>query len=342
VRSSEVLDVRRQHERRGASVRKTFGFPRPVGQLAMAASRSSRPRRHRKSTFPPHPIAAGPGLWAKVRSLFPKPASDIVSRHRAKWFAVLTFLVACGTEGCGPISSPVREDCDSLSSEPSWTIRPRGPADLGGQSDAIDLMVGQSRGVSVWPLVATECLASLTIDWRVANTEVASVLPEVPPSNSAWLTGLSPGSTSVTTRIRFSDGAVSETPLAIVEVSPPEGPPSGSTVIAEGETDLEPSPGDGVTPADFRRFVPFTTRVEGRIHFVVDWISPLNKINYVLTEGHCNSPGGCGTFIFSSNDDWIKPVEKSTDQPPGPYTLRIDNIGPGPETVRYEVRIIPK
>jgi hypothetical protein len=40
----------------------------------------------------------------------------------------------------------------------------------------------------------------------------------------------------------------------------------------------------------------------------------------------------------------VKPLTATFDDPrtpPGAYTIRIDNLGPGEETVRYEVRLTP-
>jgi hypothetical protein len=152
---------------------------------------------------------------------------------------------------------------------------------------------------------------------------------------------LSAGLTRINARIGFSDGLEKDTQPADLRVEPPEAPPSGSVIIAQGEAALEPSPGDGVTPADFRRFIPFTTPTAGRIDVAVDWTSPLNKVDFAGFVNHCNSAGTCGRLIFSSGFDNVKPLTESTHQPGGEYTLRIDNLGPDHETVRYEVRFTP-
>jgi len=71
----------------------------------------------------------------------------------------------------------------------------------------------------------------------------------------------------------------------------------------------------------------------------------LDTVNFVLYQGSCSGTSLCGglQFIDLPTVTDVKPVRKSTrNLSAGPYTIRIDNAGPGAETVRYEVRLTPK
>ncbi len=181
---------------------------------------------------------------------------------------VLAFLLACGG-GDDPIVFPALDDCATLASEPSLSIKSAAPLDFTTPVDDIDITVGQSQEVYFWPPIASECRDQLTAEWRVADGQVASVLADEILLH-AWVTGLSPGTTRLSATLRFSAGAEREAQSPAVQVSPTKPPPAGSIVIVEGETGLAPSPGDGVTPADFRRFVPFTTTFAGHLYLIVD------------------------------------------------------------------------
>jgi hypothetical protein len=79
----------------------------------------------------------------------------------------------------------------------------------------------------------------------------------------------------------------------------------------------------------------------------VDWTSPPNNVTVTFFQGECSGPAAASCvaglrYITGSNTDSIKPVTVSTPNLPADiYTIRIDNLGPGAETIRYEVRATP-
>ena len=86
----------------------------------------------------------------------------------------------------------------------------------------------------------------------------------------------------------------------------------------------------------------FATGAVGRVDVVVDWESPLNTIDMSGYEGRCDAVGRCGRIVMTTRVTGVKPLAGTFDAPrlpPGEYTVRIDNLGPGEETVRYEVRL---
>jgi hypothetical protein len=76
----------------------------------------------------------------------------------------------------------------------------------------------------------------------------------------------------------------------------------------------------------------------------VDWSSALNRIDFSGYEGRCAAVGTCGRIVMTVRETGVKPLTATFDNPrmpAGEYTIRIDNLGPGEETVRYEVRLAP-
>ena len=153
-----------------------------------------------------------------------------------------------------------------------------------------------------------------------------------------WLlTDCAAGPGTVNARILFSDGSAQQsTPRAIIVAQ--LAPPSGA-VVAEGSVDLEPS-------TAVSRYIPFALPQDAsQVDVTVDWISVLNTVNFVLYQGSCSGTSLCGglQFIDLPTVTGVKPVRNSTrNLSAGPYTIRIDNAGPGAETVRYDVRLTPK
>jgi hypothetical protein len=148
---------------------------------------------------------------------------------------------------------------------------------------------------------------------------------------------VSPGSGTVNARVLFGDGSAQQaTPRAIIVAQ--LAPPSGA-VVAEGSVDLEPS-------AAASRYIPFALPQDAnQIDMTVDWTSVLNTVGFVLYQGNCSGNSFCGglQLIPLPEVTGVKPLRKSTrNLSAGPYSIRIDNVGPGAETVRYEVRLTPK
>jgi len=176
--------------------------------------------------------------------------------------------------------------------------------------------------------------------WHIDDPSLASLTPR---GRSVWITGLAQGSTSVGARITLSDGIARDARPRDVRVVPPESR-AGGQIVAEGSLTIPPYVPPGTADRAWSGWVPFTTQAAGRLDVVVDWVSPLNSIDFSGYEGHCNSTGSCGRIRLIVRNLFVKPLMATFDDPrtpPGAYTIRIDNLGPGEETVRYEVRLMP-
>ena len=280
----------------------------------------------------------------------PPKLSLAAMRFVVLWAVAIPPLPSCGlerigdvlTHPCGPNGcTPSPQDCATLSAK-DWEVGPL-PTPFG---DDFRLAVGESRTVFLFPPVESQCAASIgSVTWSAGDVSVASVTPKEPAYQGSWVTGLSPGTTTVGARMVFGDGRAQQAKPRTIQVIPLAAP-AGSVLVAEGAVDLEPY--NGNSSADFRRFVPFMLPQEARqVDLSVDWTSFLNKIDLVLFEGSCS--GGPNSacpglrLVASPRVTETKPLPVSANNlSPGPYTLRIDNLGPGPETVRYEVRLTPK
>jgi len=108
---------------------------------------------------------------------------------------------------------------------------------------------------------------------------VASVLGAKGASTEdAWITGVAPGTTTVTARTVFADGRTQDAQPASVRVVPSPGPPAGSTVIARGGVPIDaPTPPPG-TVSEISRYVPSETRAAGQADITVDWVSPTDRV----------------------------------------------------------------
>jgi hypothetical protein len=176
------------------------------------------------------------------------------------------------------------------------------------------------------------------VSWRIDDPSVASILPA---GESTWVTGSSLGTTSLGARIGFSNGTSLDAQgrgIRVVGTTATVG-----ELVTQGTLTIAPYVPPGTTD-NWRGWVPFTTRTAGRIEVRVDWGSPLNRIDFSGYERHCGSIGSCGTIRMTVRATNVKPLTATFDNPvtpAGDYTVRIDNLGPGEETVRYEVRLTP-
>jgi hypothetical protein len=198
----------------------------------------------------------------------------------------------------------------------------------------LPLPVGHSRELSLSPDVETICAASIaSVAWQVGDASVASVVQQGTPDRGiAWLTGLTPGPGTVKARIAFSEGGPRETePMAFDVVRPPTRP--DDTLVVQGVRDV-PAIRQG-TPREFFSFnVP-----AANVDITVDWISPLNDVGFALFRGVCSTVPCGGDIVGVVRNPHVKPRVISHALTAGDYTVRVDNLGPGAETVRYEVRI---
>jgi len=253
------------------------------------------------------------------------------------------FLAGCGggnQVACeNPVTTQLPQDCAALASA-SWRI---GPFPTTSQTE-LQLAVGESRALWLDPFVEAECTGSVaSVTWAVDDPSSASVVAKDPAYKGSWVTGLGPGANAVRARIVFSDGT-SQTAPRLVQVVPAA--PSAGTVIAEGTVNLESNTAGA--SAEYRRYKPFTLpRSASSTEVRIDWSSPLNNVDVAFYQGECSGSASASCvaglrYIAGSVADNMKPESLSIrDLPADIYTLRIDNLGPGAETVRYEIRITP-
>ena len=264
-------------------------------------------------------------------------------RLRHLFTAVISIsLPSCGLEGLhdaltnpcgGPCPTPTPQDCAALSRS-SWRI---GPFPIPSENE-LRVTVGDSRTVFLDPFVADHCVGAVaSVVWSTDDPSVASVTPQARAYRGGWVTGVRPGSGTVSARIAFADGFEQQTAPRAFVVTPLV--PASGTVALEGSVYLE-------SPSDFRRFIPFALPQDAsRLDMVVDWASVLNSVDFVLYQGSCSGAVLCSGLQFLPLPSFtgIKPVRKSLGNlSAGTYTIRIDNLGPAAETVRYEVRFTPR
>ena len=250
----------------------------------------------------------------------------------------LMFLTGCGESNQVACTNPAAtpQDCGTLSTA-SWRIGPYTPPEL-------QLAVGESRELWLDPFIESQCAGSVaSVTWVVDDPSSANVVAEDPAYRGSWVTGLAPGANGVRAHILLSDGTAQTAPRLMQVV--PAAPPAGE-LIAEGSVNLEGHTGSG--SADFRRFIPFTLpRSASQTEVRWDWTSPLNGVTLSFYQGECSGRDGASCadplrYITGSGNDDIKPLTLLVPNLPADiYTLRIDNLGPGAEAIRYEVRITP-
>ena len=116
-----------------------------------------------------------------------------------------------------------------------------------------------------------------------------------------------------------------------VTSTPP--PATVTTVVEQGSI-------NGV-PAGAIAWGNFQTFRSGRLEIVIDWTSPANNLDVVLTRGLCNpeqlDAGSC-IVIGTAESPTAKPervvVEHAVD---GIFTLFATNRGPATETLSYQI-----
>jgi hypothetical protein len=242
------------------------------------------------------------------------------------------FTNPCGKNAC---ATPVPQDCATLS-KTSWSVGPLG--------SELDIAVGQSLLQYLVPNLESQCANSLSsVTWTADDLSVASVLAGGAFSkDSAWVTGVAPGVTAVRARIVFSDGGVQDAQPRSVRVAPP-GPPTppvpGSSVVAQGRVSIDAPP---TQPGVVRAFIPFTLPAAGHVDVTIDWESPLNRLDFSAYQGSCSTVPCAGDIVMTSQQYDVKPITGYNTLSVGDYTIRIDNLGPGSETARYEVRLTPR
>jgi hypothetical protein len=96
--------------------------------------------------------------------------------------------------------------------------------------------------------------------------------------------------------------------------------------------------------AGFTGRVIVTTTRAGTLKATVDWTFDENDIDVGLFTGDCSFDqfvGGQCEMVAASASTTAKPEQIQGAAPAGTYTLFIVNIGPGDETLSYQVVLTP-
>jgi hypothetical protein len=146
---------------------------------------------------------------------------------------------------------------------------------------------------------------------------------------------VTPGQTAVSARIGFSDGTTQAAQPTPFRVDALDTSSAQSVLISEGAIHVDaPARGQPAT------FVYFSLSAGGNVDVTLDWVSPLNNVSLVLFQGTCSTPS-CPGIVTFVRDDHVKPRVASGRVAAGDYSIRIDNLGPGAESCRYQVRLRP-
>lgn len=232
----------------------------------------------------------------------------------------------CPPAGCfAPVVGPIApQDCAALS-RATWVIG----------SPQTELVVGDTRSLDLRPFVEEQCAGSIAaVTWSASDPAVVSLTPKEPGYRGSWITGVHPGSASVSARIRFSDGSVQQPSPGDILVSP--APPPSGALLLRGAID--------VAPTGRRVFVPFALPQDaGELFVTIDWTSIQNKVGFAVWRGTCSDSPQCLDLLPMGPTRVEKPLQTSIlNVAAGPCTISIHNSGPGAETVRYEIAYSPR
>jgi hypothetical protein len=92
-------------------------------------------------------------------------------------------------------------------------------------------------------------------------------------------------------------------------------------------------------------YLPFSTTEAGALDATVQWTYDTNDLDVYLAKGNCNGTN-TGTadcnFIAYSESTTAKPEKVHADNTgPGPYAIFVYNVGPGDETLSFQVVLSP-
>jgi hypothetical protein len=255
-------------------------------------------------------------------------------------FATLC-LAACSGKWQGPTEPP---DCAAIFGGPLYVSA--GSLSSATSTESLQLVTGQSRNVFLVGGFPSECASLVrSLTWSVADPTIVSLAPHSADNQDRWATGVAPGTTTIVASLALTDGRSQQATRTTV-VSPPS--PAG-VVVLEGTVELE-----GYTSSaqnvDWSHFIPFTLPQDAtQVDATVDWSSLAQQGNIVLFSGACagDARSACpvpgSTLVASPRVANVKPLPFSaTNVPAGAYTLRVDLLGSGRDTVRYEVRMTPR
>jgi len=266
------------------------------------------------------------------------------------------LLLAIPLVGCNPLGGawelPTAPPLDPCTDDEPWAIGGFGPerVDLGapGEPTAV-LAVGHSELLAVGPVHfggVQGCHSLLsTVSWSSSNRQVATFEPD--ETQTAWLTGVRPGTTDIHAEVVLKSGRRHRASLSVgnignvekVRVTAEPRPASDRTVVFEGTVALPPGPAGPSAEGEAR--LPFKVPADGLLDMVIDWERPPSSVLGNVCPGLMEAGLGCVPVIVGNLGDSHKPIQVSARVTAGRYTLWISNRGPGAEQVSYELGLRP-
>lgn len=132
-------------------------------------------------------------------------------------------------------------------------------------------------------------------------------------------------------------GGDSEPPTVAPTPAPTPTPP---TVVSEGSYTLPVQEGFINTGR-----LEFTTTAPGTLDITVDWTDPANSIDLIVSTGICTfdqlNANECELITFSRGTTPKPRNAVLANRPAGSYTQFIGNVGPGDESVSYQIVLRP-
>jgi hypothetical protein len=260
-----------------------------------------------------------------------------------RWRPILAFACVPCLWGCGPDLSGSSWDSPTFNvTAPGCDEVLAGPLLISSLEEPLE--VGASRLVGVTGPGPFDLLAAVC-DGRLESVTWASLDPAIVHVDTsergfgAYVTGVSLGVASVTAEVVLLDGRAPAVSSAEVSVVPASGPPTEAELVVANTLVFETASTSCPSSSSSCSHEHFTLERRGELIVIADWGSPLNRVDFNVFNGHCSDTSTCHvpTVLDGGRLDG-KPIRVSTqDVPAGPYTLRIGNSGPGPETVLYEI-----
>ena len=115
------------------------------------------------------------------------------------------------------------------------------------------------------------------------------------------------------------------------QATPPTTTPGPvQTVVASGSTSIRAR---GVV------LIPFQITAAGTLDVTVDWTFPANEVDVYLAHGPCTPQQwpDCSYVTWSESRDFKPERLRHVSGAPGAFVLDVGNIGPGEESISYQV-----
>jgi hypothetical protein len=97
--------------------------------------------------------------------------------------------------------------------------------------------------------------------------------------------------------------------------------------------------------AEMIKWLPFNTTQRGALEATVDWTFASNDVDVYLVQGQCDFDRlvalQCPVLAFSESTTAKPERARVADAAAGAYTIFIANIGPGEESVSFQVVLTP-